>query len=161
MRQQPRLPLSGFGEVLLQHRGDTDVELSPPAAQQRLVGGVLKQRMPEHIDGVRWLTAMVKKLGLHEPFQRLSQALLGKRIGNRTHRLIKNSRTSAAPVCATSFAGPRRSSRAVNNPCSVSGTASGGSGPRSKYSSSTSLSRPLSRTALTSSSTTAARHPND
>jgi len=89
MRQQPRLPLSGFGEVLLQHRGDTDVELSPPAAQQRLVGGVLKQRMPEHIDGVRWLTAMVKKLGLHEPFQRLSQALLGKPIGNRTHRLIR------------------------------------------------------------------------
>ena len=43
-------------------------------------------------------------------------------------RACENSRPIAAPICATSFAGPSRSSRAISEACKLAGTASAGEG---------------------------------
>ena len=51
--------------------------------------------------------------------------------GSRTtaaSRACENSRPIAAPICATSFAGPSRSSRAISEACRLAGTASAGDG---------------------------------
>ena len=37
--------------------------------------------------------------------------------------VCENSRPMAAPICATSFAGPSRSSRAISEACRLAGTA--------------------------------------
>src|ERR1700730_11138744 len=89
MRHQPRLLICNFGEALLQHRSDARVKLAPPAAEERLVGGILKERVPEEIDNIRWRAAAVAELRLDERLQRLSQPLLGKPISNRADRLIR------------------------------------------------------------------------
>ena len=43
-------------------------------------------------------------------------------------RAWENSRPIAAPICATSLAGPSRSSRAISEACKLAGTASAGDG---------------------------------
>ena len=43
-------------------------------------------------------------------------------------RACENSRPIAAPICATSLAGPSRSSRAINEACKLAGTARAGDG---------------------------------
>ena len=43
-------------------------------------------------------------------------------------RACENSRPIAAPICATSLAGPSRSSRAISEACRLAGTASVGDG---------------------------------
>ena len=44
------------------------------------------------------------------------------------NRAWENSRPIAAPICATSLAGPSRSSRAISEACRLAGTARAGDG---------------------------------
>src|SRR5262249_31962947 len=89
MRQQSGLLICNFREVLFQHRGDAGVKLTPLAAKQGLVGGILKQGVLEEIDAVRRRAATVKKLRLDERLQRLLQPMLGKPVSHRAYRLIR------------------------------------------------------------------------
>ena len=50
------------------------------------------------------------------------------RLTRHRDRAWENSRPIAAPVCATSLAGPSRSSRAISEACRLAGTASTGDG---------------------------------
>ena len=63
-----------------------------------------------------------------------------------------NSRPMQAPICATSFTGARRSSRAISESCSVAGIAKDGSVPTSSYWSPVLRRIPVSSTAFVSSS---------
>ena len=45
-----------------------------------------------------------------------------------TNSAWENSRPIAAPICAISFAGPSRSSRAISEACRLAGTATDGDG---------------------------------
>ena len=58
----------------------------------------------------------------------------------------------AAPICATSLAGPSRSSRAISEACKLAGTARAGNGTAAAVCSAA-LSLPASSTALVISST--------
>jgi hypothetical protein len=64
----------------------------------------------------------------------------------------ENWRPTAAPICATSRTGARRSSRASSEAFSEFGIASAGNGPAAVYRAPASVSTPLSTTALVSSS---------
>src|SRR5215831_11659103 len=64
-----------------------------------------------------------------------------------------NSRPIAAPICATRFTEPKRSSLAISEACNVVGIANGGSARSSTYRSASACSKPLSRTVLVNSST--------
>jgi hypothetical protein len=56
---QLRLGLHGCGETGFQNPGNALVELLPDAAQQRLIRGLLNQRMLEHIRRLRRYTPLV------------------------------------------------------------------------------------------------------
>ena len=47
MRQQAGLLICNFGEAFFQHRSDAGVKLTPPAAEEGLVGGILKEGVLE------------------------------------------------------------------------------------------------------------------
>ena len=64
MGQQLRLGLDGLGKLLLQHLGNLLVILLPFALEQRLIGGVLNQRMLEEIVRLRRQPALIDQLGL-------------------------------------------------------------------------------------------------
>src|SRR5260370_1413411 len=61
---------------------------------------------------------------------RSSAALKRSSLRNATEakRACENSRPIAAPICATSLAGPSRSSRAISDACKLCGTANAGAG---------------------------------
>src|SRR6516162_4747543 len=100
MREQTWLLICNFGKALVQHRSDARVKLTPLAVKERLMSSVLNERVLEDIDGVRRYAAKAEKLGLYEPFQRLSQALLRKRFCNCTYHLIRNHSTNCcAGLC--------------------------------------------------------------
>src|SRR5215467_4115717 len=64
-----------------------------------------------------------------------------------------NSRPIAAPICASRFTEPKRSSRAISEACNVVGIANGGNALSSTYRSASARSKPLSKTVLVNSST--------
>jgi hypothetical protein len=53
MRQQFRLGGNSLGKLRFQHLGNALMVLLPGAAQQRLIGRVLNQRVLEQVDGLR------------------------------------------------------------------------------------------------------------
>src|SRR5215472_7768191 len=89
MREQRGLLMGNFRKALFQHRCDVGVQLARLAAEEGLAGCIVKEGVFEDIDSVWRHAAAVEKLRLHEPLQRLSQALLGKRIGNGAYCLIR------------------------------------------------------------------------
>ena len=66
MGEQLGLRFDGFGKPLDQYLRDPLVILLPVALQQRLIGGILNERMPERVDDVGGQAPPVEQSGLHE-----------------------------------------------------------------------------------------------
>ena len=127
MRQQLRLALGDLGELAFKGFGDTGVKRASWLAQQRAIGRVLHQGMLEQVGRMRRHALPEQQAGL----MRRSSADPSSASGLRTtkaSRAWENSRPIAAPICATSLAGPSRSSRAISDACKLAGTARAGDG---------------------------------
>ena len=127
MRQQFGLGLHGLRKLRLQHLRNTLVVLLPGALEERLIGGLLDQRMLEDIRRLRWQPLLVQELRLHQLVQ---PALDGRLIPRRDgpQQLIGKFAPNVAPSCARPFTVARRSNRAISESCRVAGMASGGRG---------------------------------
>ena len=64
------------------------MKLTPLTVEERLMSRILNEGVLEEVDRVRWHAATVEKPRLDEPFQRIFEALLGKRVGNPPYQLI-------------------------------------------------------------------------
>ena len=119
MRQQLRFNCSGDGEFVTQGLSDAAMQDLTPASEQILISSILYERMLETILRFRRKTLGEKDIGLSETLQ----CRLKRRIRNAGYGANERekSRPITAPICATSRAGPRRSSRAVNDCCNVGG----------------------------------------
>src|SRR5712691_7023433 len=73
MRQQLGLGRGSVKKLLRQDLGNALVDMLPSTLEQRLIGGVLDQRVVENIAGLRWYTALIDDLDLHQPRQCLLQ----------------------------------------------------------------------------------------
>ena len=71
--QQLGLRLDDLRELALQQLGDLPVILLAGAPQQRLVGGVLDQRVLEDVAGPRRPAALIEQLGLDQLAQPVLQ----------------------------------------------------------------------------------------
>jgi hypothetical protein len=67
MRQQLRLRLSRVGKPLRQHLGQALMVLLPRAPEQRLIRGILDERMLKGIGCLWWYTSLVDNLRLDQP----------------------------------------------------------------------------------------------
>ena len=99
--------------------------------EQGAVGGVLDQRVLEGVGRLGRRAAAEDQLGGDQLVERGAAAPSSGRSATAASSSWENSRPIAAPICATSLTGARRSSRAISESCSVAGIASGGSGPAS------------------------------
>ena len=107
------------GDIVIltfQNLCNASVQRSFRIAEQSAVGSILNQGMLEQIGRVRWGALPKKQAGCNKAIKR--QMKFGLRLGTTAdNRPYENSRPIAAPICATSFAGPSRSSRAISEAC--------------------------------------------
>jgi hypothetical protein len=64
--EQFRLGRDHLGKLRFEHLGNALVDLSPRALEQRRIGGILDQRMLEHVPGSRWPSSLIEELGGHQ-----------------------------------------------------------------------------------------------
>src|SRR5215472_6142200 len=103
--------------MLLDDRGDLAVQLLPARSEERFVGGVLHQGVLENVDRIGWRALLERQPGCDE----LSGLECGATAAISSQL---NSRPIAAPICAISLTGVKRSSRAISESRKVSGIAS-------------------------------------
>ena len=72
VRDQLRAGLDRIGEVALEQFGDLAVILQARAPEQRLVGGVLDQRMLEDVARTRRPAALIEQFGLDQAAEPLA-----------------------------------------------------------------------------------------
>ena len=152
-RQQFRLALGNFGELAFEGFGNTSVKRTSRFAQQRAIGRILHERVLEQIGRLRRRSLPEKQTSGDEAirsadakFRSLACAL------QPPVESCENSRPITAPICATSLAGPSRSSRAISEACKLAGTATAGDGAI-EIACAAAASLPVSNTALVISST--------
>src|SRR5271154_2156114 len=127
-RQQLGLALGDLRELGFEGFGDTGVKRAARLAQQRAVGRVLHQGVLEQICRMGRRALPEQQTSRDETVERRSHLPTSGLRTTAASRACENSRPIAAPICATSLAGPSRSSRAISEACSLAGTASIGDG---------------------------------
>src|SRR6185503_6430927 len=78
MGQQLRLGLGGIAEALGQRARETGVILLPDRCEQRLIRGVLDQRVLERETGFRNETSLVEQPRIHQPDEIAPDKLLAE-----------------------------------------------------------------------------------
>ena len=128
LRQQLRLALGRLGKAFLDNRRDPAMEHLPLAPEQAVVGSIAHQGM---LEGIARLGASPRrKISSAATSRSIPCCSSSSRSGATAARSSwENSRPITAAIWATSLASACRSSRAINESCSVAGIASGGSGP--------------------------------
>src|SRR5262245_4423731 len=152
-RQQLGLILGELCELTFQGFGDSGMKRTSRLAQQRAVSNVPYQCMLEKVGRVR----RARSCRSSKPARmRRSSVVRSSASGLRTTAASRgwvNSRPIAAPICASSLAGPpSRSSRAMSEACRLGGTPSAGDGIAATARAAA-VSLPASSTALVISST--------
>lgn len=100
------------------------VQLPPRAAKQGALRGILHECVLEQESGLRWHPTLKHKTGVDQPAHCIPELRLSALV-YYAQQFVRELRPIAAPICAISFAAdPTRSSRAINDACSVAGTAS-------------------------------------
>src|SRR5215468_3440339 len=107
-------------KLALQGFRDTGVKRPSRLAQQRAIRCVLHERMLEQVGRMRRHALPEKQAGGNETVERRSQLLL-RLAYDRSQQGIRELAPIAAPICATSLAGPRRSRRAISDACKLAG----------------------------------------
>jgi hypothetical protein len=103
--QQLRLGLRDFGEPLNHGLGDLIMELLPGLAQERLIGGVLDERVTKLIRRCRRRAVLRNQLQFHHPLESGRQ-----RLGRHAEHILKQFETGfPADGCGCLCHGPVRS----------------------------------------------------
>src|SRR5215469_2469481 len=105
MGNQLRPSLASVGEQPLQALDDSGVEIAAGRAQQRRIGGVLYQDVLEQEIGIRRLAPAKHGPALMSRRSAASSSAWSLR-ATAASISNENSRPMAAPICATSLAGP-------------------------------------------------------
>jgi hypothetical protein len=82
VRDELRAALDGVNEALLQQFRDLAVIMLAGAPQQRLVGGILDQRVLEDVARARRPAALIQQLSLDEAAESIAQARLVDQAGS-------------------------------------------------------------------------------
>ena len=99
MCQQFGLGLHRLGKLRLQHLRNTLVVLLPCALQERLIGGLLDQRMLEDIRRLGWQPLLVEELCLHQLVQPALDGRLIPRRDGPQQRIGKFAPQCGAELC--------------------------------------------------------------
>ena len=102
------------------------MQLLPLALEQRVVGGILHQRVLEGVGGIRRRAAAIDQPGLGQLARAPPRAVRRCSAEMRASSSYENSRPMHAPIWTMSFTGARRSSRASSESRSEVGMASDG-----------------------------------